>query len=121
MRQAMHSTFPYILFDWGGTLMSEDRPAEIAMAYWPEVKAIDGAEQTLASLAPHHKLYVATNAAVSRREQIELALERASLRQYISDIFCFTEIGAMKESPEFWTAVTSKLRAAPGDIAMIGD
>ncbi|HYM62945.1 MAG TPA: hypothetical protein VEZ11_18810 [Thermoanaerobaculia bacterium] len=95
------SRFPYVLFDWGGTLMSEDGPAEIAMAYWDEVKAIAGAATTLATLAPRHSLCLATNAVVSGREQIELALERASLRRYISQIFCAAEIGARKESPAF--------------------
>lgn len=113
--------FPCILFDWGGTLMSEDGPEEIAMALWPEVKAIDGAKETLSALAPRHRLAVATNATVSDRSMIEKALARVSLLEYVTEIFCFKEIGARKDSPEFWTRVLSTLRVGPGDVAMVGD
>ena len=52
---------------------------------------------------------------------IERALSRVSLLPYISDIFCFTEIGARKDSPEFWSKVFSTLGVPPGRIAMVGD
>src|SRR6059058_3744380 len=55
----------WVLFDWGGTLMSEEGPADIPMALWPEVRAIDGAKETLALLSPHFRVGVATNASVS--------------------------------------------------------
>jgi hypothetical protein len=74
--------FRCILFDWGGTLMSEDGGLEgIPLGLWPVVGAIDGARETLAALAPRHRLAVATNATVSRRDMIECALARVSLLQ----------------------------------------
>jgi FMN phosphatase YigB (HAD superfamily) len=115
------SRFKCILFDWGGTLMSEDGPADISMALWPEVRAIDGAEETLRALAPDHRIAVATNATVSRRDMIERALSRVSLLEHISDIFCFTEMGVRKDSPEFWARVLASLRVAPAEVAMVGD
>jgi len=110
-----------ILFDWGGTLMSEDGPLDIAMGLWPEVRAIPGAQLTLAALAPRFRLAVATNATVSRRDMIERALERVDLRRYISEIFCFTEIGARKDSAQFWSDVLATLHLKVSEIAMVGD
>jgi FMN phosphatase YigB (HAD superfamily) len=101
--------------------MSEDGPQDISMALWPEVRAIDGAKETLSTLAPRHRLAVATNATVSRRDMIEQALARVSLLEYITDIFCFTEIGARKDSPEFWSRILSTLRLGSADVAMVGD
>ena len=115
------SRFRHVLFDWGGTLMAEDGPDGIPMAQWPEVKAVAGAKATLAVLAPKFRLGLATNAAASGRESIEQALERVSLRPYITDIFCFREIGARKDAPEFWAHVLRTLQAEPHEIAMIGD
>lgn len=113
--------FRCILFDWGGTLMSEEGPLDIPMALWPEVRAIDGARETLEALAATHRLGIATNASVSRRPMIEQALGRVGLREYITDIFCFTEIGARKETPEFWSHVLATLRMRNTEVAMIGD
>lgn len=101
--------------------MSEDGPEDISMALWPEVKAIVGAQETLAALVPIHRIAVATNATVSKRKMIEVALERVSLLRYVSEIFCFTEIGFRKDSPEFWDKVLSTLRVDAGDVAMVGD
>jgi FMN phosphatase YigB (HAD superfamily) len=115
------SRFKCVLFDWGGTLMSEDGPADISMGLWPEVRAIEGAEETLRALAPNHRIAVATNATVSRRDMIERALSRVSLLEHISDIFCFTEMGVRKDSPEFWSRVLASLRLAPAEVAMVGD
>lgn len=115
------SRIRFVCLDWGGTLMSEDGPAEISMAYWPEVKPIDGARELLAALAPARTLYIATNATVSRRPEIEMALSRAGLRDFISDVFCFTEIQAKKSTAAFWNVVTERLRCAADEIAILGD
>ena len=111
----------WVLFDWGGTLMSEEGPLDIPMAHWPEVRAIDGARETLAALAPNHRIAVATNAAISRRPMIERALERVDLREYVSGIFCFTEVGARKDSADFWSHVLATLKVRVSEIAMVGD
>lgn len=110
-----------ILFDWGGTLMSEDGPLDIPMALWPEVRAIEGARETLEELSSTHRLGIATNASISRRPMIEQALGRVGLREFITDIFCFTEIGARKETPDFWSHVLATLRMRNHEVAMVGD
>ena len=111
----------WVLFDWGGTLMSEEGPLDLPMALWPEVKAIEGAHETLATLAPRYKIGVATNASVSRRNMIEIALGRVGLRDWVSEIFCYTEIGERKESDEFWRAVLEQLGVEASSVAMVGD
>lgn len=111
----------WVLFDWGGTLMSEEGPLDLPMALWPEVTAIEGAHETLATLSRRYRVGVATNASVSKRNMIEVALGRVGLRDYISDVFCYTEIGARKDSDEFWRATLERLGAEAEDIAMVGD
>jgi FMN phosphatase YigB (HAD superfamily) len=111
----------WALFDWGGTLMSEEGPLDLPMALWPEVAAIDGAHETLATLSRRYRIGVATNASVSRRNMIEVALGRVGLRDYVSEIFCYTEIGERKDSDEFWRAALERLGAEPDDVAMVGD
>ena len=111
----------WALFDWGGTLMSEEGPLDLPMALWPEVAAIDGAHETLATLARRYRIGVATNASVSKRNMIEMALGRVGLRDYISDVFCYTEIGARKDSDEFWRATLERLGAEAEDLTVVGD
>lgn len=111
----------WVLFDWGGTLMSEEGPLDLPMALWPEVAAIEGAPETLAALSRRYRIGVATNASVSRRNMIEVALGRVGLRDYVSDIFCYTEIGARKDSDEFWRAALERLGVEAADVAMVGD
>lgn len=111
----------WVLFDWGGTLMSEEGPLDLPMALWPEVAAIEGAHEALATLSRRYRIGVATNASVSRRNMIEAALGRVGLRDYVSDIFCYTEIGARKDSDEFWRAALERLGVEADDVAMVGD
>ena len=111
----------WALFDWGGTLMSEQGPLDIPMALWPEVTAIEGAHETLATLSRRYGVAVATNASVSSRDMIELALGRVGLRDYVSEVFCYTEIGARKSSEEFWRAALERLGADPEHVSMVGD
>ncbi len=110
-----------ICFDWGGTLMSEEGPADLPMTLWPEVRAIPGAAELLSALAPRYRLAVATNATVSDRPLIARALERVSLDRFLSDIFCSVEIGARKDDARFWDVVGSVLAVPPSGIVMVGD
>ena len=111
-----------ICFDWGGTLMSEVGPQDRPMGQWPEVSAIAGAADCLASLAGEGRpLCIATNATVSRRPMIELALERVGLLRYFAEIFCYTELGFTKAQPEFWRTVAERLQTPLARIAMVGD
>ena len=111
----------WVLFDWGGTLMSEEGPLDIPMALWPEVHAIDGAHEALATLARRYRIGVATNASVSRRNMIEMALGRVGLRDWVSDVFCYSDIGARKDEDGFWRAVLERAGVEASHIVMVGD
>lgn len=110
-----------ICFDWGGTLMSEDGPADRPMALWPEVRPLSGAATTLDALQHIGPLCIATNASMSHRPMVERALARGGLLHYFSHVFCASDLGVRKESPKFWAAVTAALGCAPQHVAMVGD
>lgn len=109
-------------FDWGGTLMSEHGgPEDLAMGLWPQVEVIDGASEAVAMLHGKIPLAIATNASVSTRPLIELALRRAGLDHHFSDFFCFRELHCRKDQPQFWAAVERGLQVPLRHIAMVGD
>ncbi|MFT4190592.1 MAG: HAD family hydrolase [Comamonas sp.] len=108
-------------FDWGGTLMSEDGPHDVAMGLWPEVAILPGAKEALQMLHGRLPLVIATNATVSTRPLIELALSRVGLLQYFSHVFCYTDLRSRKSQAEFWQAAAASLGIRPQDIAMVGD
>jgi len=111
----------WVLFDWGGTLMSEEGPLDVPMALWPDVRAIEGAAVVLAALSRRYRLGVATNASVSTRGMIEIALGRVGLRDLISEVFCYSDLGARKDEDAFWRAVLDRLGVEATAVAMIGD
>src|SRR5207245_1505284 len=111
----------FILFDWGDTLMSEDGPADIPMARWPKVRALEDAPEVVGLLARRYTLAIVTNATVSRRPDIVQGLERAGMGTFFSKIFCYTEIGRKKDDPEFWRVVLARLSASPREVIVVGD
>jgi len=111
----------WVLFDWGGTLMSEDGPLDTPMELWPEVRAVDRAPEVLAALAGRHRIAVATNAAASDSAAIRKAFRRVSLDAYVSEIFCFRELGFRKTDARFWDAVVARLGVSRAEILMVGD
>ena len=111
----------WVLFDWGGTLMSEDGPLDTPMELWPEVRAIDGAAEVLEGLAQRHRIAVATNAANSDSVAIRKALGRVALDAHVSEIFCFRELGLKKSDARFWDAVVARLGVPRGQLLMVGD
>jgi len=117
----LNATLRFVLFDWGDTLMSEAGLVDIPMADWPEVTCIDGAHDVLAQLSRLYSISIATNAIVSKRNDVLRALDRVGLKQFISEVFCFTELGRKKSEPEFWDAVLTKLGAHRHEVVMIGD
>jgi HAD superfamily hydrolase (TIGR01509 family) len=100
--------------------MSEDGPHDVPMGDWPDVELIPGALEAVEALRGF-TLCVATNASISTRPDIERALARVGLLAHFSHIFCFTELGVRKETPQFWQAVQGTLGLAAEHIAMVGD
>ena len=108
-------------FDWGGTLMAEAGPGDLPMGAWPEVRALPGAHEALAMLHGRLPLCIATNASMSDTGQIAQALGRVGLADYISHVFCFTDLGCRKDDPAFWHAVSARLGVPLASVAMVGD
>jgi FMN phosphatase YigB (HAD superfamily) len=111
----------WVLFDWGGTLMSEDGPLDAPMELWPEVRAIDGAAEVLEILARRYRIAVATNAVNSGCAAIRKALGRVALDAHVSEIFCFRELGFRKNDARFWDAVVARLSVPRAQLLMVGD
>jgi FMN phosphatase YigB (HAD superfamily) len=101
--------------------MSEAGPDNLPMGAWPEVRAVPGAREALASLHGHVPLCIATNASVSTTDLIERALARVGLAGFFSHIFCFSDLGCRKDDPVFWEAVSARLGVPLTSIAMVGD
>ena len=109
------------LFDWGNTLMVDFPGAKGKMRDWQKVETIPGASNSLSHLSKNAAIYVATNAADSTAFDIEKALERVNLSQYISGIFCKNNVGIAKESPEFYRLILTELGKSASSVAMVGD
>ena len=111
-----------ICFDWGGTLMSEAvGAADVPMAQWSNVIAIEGIASCLQALQPDYTLCVATNASVSGTSLVRSALARVQLDGYFEHYFCAADLGYRKDQKEFWQTVTTKLGLLPHEILMVGD
>lgn len=101
------------LFDWGNTLMV-DFPDRLGKMYlWPNVEAVDKAEQTLKSLSRHFPVYVATSAQDSTEREIQQAFQRVGLDPYINGYFCKANLGLEKNSAEFYLEIAKSFAITP--------
>lgn len=116
-----HVVFKAYLFDWGDTLMVDIPGHAGPMKSWPEVKAVEGAQNTLAYLSQVSTCHLVTNAKDSNEADIREALAKVNLDVYLSRIFCYRNIGFEKPSNEFFLNVISNLVLNPKEIALIGD
>jgi FMN phosphatase YigB (HAD superfamily) len=109
------------LFDWGDTLMVDIPGVSGKMCDWKVVEAVDGAKETLEYLSQGAKIYIATGAADSKEQDIEKALCRVGLSQFISGYFCEANLGLSKGSPKFMPAILDALETPKERVAMVGD
>ena len=112
---------PWLLFDWGDTLMKDDPAAAGPMALWTHVETIPGAYEVLTRLRSEWSIALATNAADSNEPEIRAALRRVGLDQLIEMIFCFRSVGHKKPSPEFFAYVLKSLGVTCNQVVMVGD
>lgn len=112
---------PWVLFDWGDTVMINFPQYSGPMNDWPEVGACPGIEDALTSLAQNYNLALVTNAQDSEASDIRNALGRVGLGEAFDEIFCFREVGHLKPSPAFFQKIIQKLDCRPSDIFMVGD
>ncbi len=111
-----------LAFDWGGTLMLEDRrfTGAMPMADWPEVKAVDGIHEGLRALAGKYRLVIASNG-FSDAAQVRRALQRVELDSFFTEIFTFPVLKARKPELLFFRRVEEELGLRPHQLLMIGD
>lgn len=109
------------LFDWGDTLMVDFPNVDGKMCDWEIVDSIEGAKEVLATLSKNAEIYIATGAADSTELEIKKAFDRVNLSQYISGYFCKANLGISKGSPEFFSAILTKLKVSAKHVAMVGD
>jgi HAD superfamily hydrolase (TIGR01509 family) len=113
--------YPFMMFDWGDTVMKDDPTLDTPMYQWPTVETIDGAEEVLRTLHAQRTIIMATGAAQSDEVDIRLALQRVNLDNYFDHIFCFKNTGLRKPSEDFYRYILEKLNARPSDILMVAD
>jgi FMN phosphatase YigB (HAD superfamily)/membrane-associated phospholipid phosphatase len=126
--QASHITKPVevVFLDWGDTLMVDDGSQPGPMAAWPEVRAVDGAQDALRRLRPHYRLLVATNADDSGERDVLAALSRVGLDELVDGVISSRDVGARKPDALFYRAALLRagragLPLAPGRAVMVGD
>jgi putative hydrolase of the HAD superfamily len=110
-----------VLFDWGNTLMIDFQDQTGPMHRWNKIEAVKNAEACLLNLSKEFPCYIATNAKDSTKEDIYKALALVNIGKYITDIFCYKEIGHEKPTSGFFNFIFKKLSLAPHEIVLIGD
>jgi len=113
--------YPFVIFDWGDTLMKDDPQAKTPMVQWPVVEAVDGAEEVLSVIHAQRTVILATNAVQSDEADIRRALQRVNLDDYVDHIFCFRNTGLRKPSADFFQHISHSLKAPASDMVMVGD
>jgi len=113
--------FLYVMFDWGDTIMKDDRSMNMPMYKWPKVEVIEGAEDTLKILHKESKIFMATGATESNESDIRSALKRVKINNYFDRIYCVKNTGYRKPSEEFYRYVLKDQNITPSEIVMIGD
>lgn len=110
-----------ILFDWGNTLMIDDKTQQGKMRYWDKIQLVNGASETLRKLSSVYPLYVATGAGDSTIKDIHAAFARAEIDVFIKGYFNRQNIPFLKGSSDFYLAISSALGVKPQELCMIGD
>lgn len=112
---------PYVLFDWGDTVMPDDPASTMPMIEWPTVQAVEGIAELLAHLqASGRTCILATSASISDEAQIRGALARVGLETFFSRIYCFKNTGLPK-GKAFYRHILADLDLPASSALMIGD
>lgn len=113
--------YPFVLFDWGDTVMRDYPEITTPMIEWETVEIIDGIADVLAYLhASGRRIILATSANISDENQIRGALARVGVEQYFSRIYCFKTTNLPK-GEEFYRFILNDLDITVSDAMMVGD
>ncbi len=110
-----------LVFDWGNTIMVDDRQFSGKMMEWPVVQAIEGAHQTLKLLSSKYQLVLASNAEDSSTLDISKALGLIDLDYFFHQILTCKELSAKKPDPLFFQNLVKKINQPLEEMVMIGD
>lgn len=114
-------SYPYILFDWGDTVMRDDPASNVPMVEWLTVEAVNGIDEVLTHLQSSGRTCIlATSASISDEIQIRAALARVGLDRYFSHIYCFKNTSLSKGNA-FYRHILSDLGLAASSVLMVGD
>lgn len=113
--------YPFVLFDWGDTVMRDDPERTAPMVEWETVEVIDGIADVLAYLqASGRQMILATSANISDVSQIRAALARGGLDKYFSHIYSFRNTNLPK-GEAFYRHILNDLSIPAADTVMVGD
>ena len=99
-----------------------DFPSENGpMFNWAKVEAVEGAEILLKKLCKTATCSIATNSKDSSEADIRKALARVNLDCYITNIFCYANIGFEKPSKAFFNKIYMSFNVKKDEIVLIGD
>lgn len=110
-----------VILDWGDTVMQDLPQFTGAMARWPEVVAVPGAEDALAALVGRYRLVLASNASDSGAALVREALARVGLESFFNDVLTARELGVSKPDPAFFDAILARCACVPHHAVMVGD
>ena len=113
--------YPFVLFDWGDTVMRDHPEITIPMVEWETVEVIEGITEVLAYLhSSGRRMVLATSAAISDEGQIRGALARGGLDIYFSSIYCFKNTNLPK-GDKFYRYILNDLGISATNALMVGD
>lgn len=113
--------YPFVLFDWGDTVMRDYPEITTPMIEWETVEIMDGIADVLKYLdASGRQIALATSANISSEEQIRGALARVGVEHYFSKIYSFRTTNLPK-GEEFYRFILNDLNISASDAVMVGD
>ncbi len=111
----------HLIFDWGDTLMVDDKGQPGPMAYWPNVEWVKGARDALENLYKKFPIYIASNSGFSDTALLKKAFDRVDGEHFFTKIFASKDIGFEKPDSRFFQFIIDDLKIKPSSAIMIGN
>ena len=107
-----------IAFDFGHTLMDEQRDADIPFATMP-VHLMPGVREALAQITLPAAVWA--NTRVAREADVRAWLERAGIAASFRWVITSVDAGARKPAPEFFRYALTRCGLDAGDVLFVGN
>jgi len=106
----------------GDTLLVEDPELFASTNLWEvSFEAVEGARPLLETLHGNYRLAVVTNTVTMHEHHAWLALNKASLGEFIDAVVTSIDVGAAKPDGKIYLEALRKLDAKPSEAVMIGN